>query len=586
MKKKIFIIALVLSTLNINGTFAQGNEQISDKSTVKTEIVSVKAEEEPVFESAPDSSPITQTAKKQDDGKINPQSTPKVEKKKKFAFLKLKGKEKKEEAKLAEEKTKIPEQNVEQKIVEPVGASAEKDVKTVASTPKKTSKKKKKETIHKEEVIQSTDTASNSESSPQIIQGSVEQHAIISIDDCIKAALANNPSIRSAISDAEIYKTKIGQAWAAYFPTLGASVGYSRNDMLVTNFKFPAQTYNQYQMPNISANMLLFDFGKTKAKADIAKKTYEASKDNIQSSINEVVYSVKEAYYNLLFSIQQEHVYDTTVKAYETHLEQAKAFYNIGTKPKIDVITAEYNLGNAKLNYIKAKNTIDMAYAQLNNAMGLPEYANYDVNDKFDSKAYSLSFDDAIQKAYETRPEYLAAKKKADASKLLIRSSKRAFAPDINAFGSYTSGGKSAADDYGYQIGAQLQYTTTNLFLLKKQVEEARATYKKDAADLEKTRQSVYLEVKQAYIQLNNARESVPVARLSMQNAEEQYNLASGRYKVGLGDVIELKDAETTYRNAQLDYYNSLLNYNIAAANLERVVGVPLQTVAESTQNL
>ena len=119
-----------------------------------------------------------------------------------------------------------------------------------------------------------------------------------------------------------------------------------------------------------------------------------------------------------------------------------------------------------------------------------------------------------------------------------------------------------------------------------KQVEEARATYKKDAADLEKTRQNVYLEVKQAYIQLNNAKESVPVARLSMQNAEEQYNLASGRYKVGLGDVIELKDAETTYRNAQLDYYNSLLNYNIAAANLERVVGVPLQTVAQSTQNL
>ena len=585
MKKKIFIIALVLSTLNINGAFAQGTEQKVENSNIKTEVVNVQAEKEPVFESAPESSPVIKTeAAKTVEKTASATQKAAPKKKRKFFFFKSKDKE---EAKLPEETSKSAEQPVEQKIVEPVGASAEENTKTVASANKKVKKKKKKqEKLEKEEVIQSTDTASNTESSPQIIQGSVEQHAIISIDDCIKAALANNPSIRSAISDAEIYKTKIGQAWSAYFPTLGASVGYSRNDMLVTNFKFPAQTYNQYQMPNITANLLLFDFGKTKAKADIAKKTYEASKDNIQTSINEVVYSVKEAYYNLLFSIQQEHVYDSTVKAYETHLAQAQAFYNIGTRPKIDVITAEYNLGNAKLNYIKAKNTIDMAYAQLNNAMGLPEYANYDVNDKFDSKAYSLSFDDAIQKAYETRPEYLAAKKKADASKLLIRSSKRAFAPDINAFGSYTSGGKSAADDYGYQFGAQLQYTTTNLYLLKKQVEEARATYKKDAADLEKTRQNVYLEVKQAYIQLNNAKESVPVARLSMQNAEEQYNLASGRYKVGLGDVIELKDAETTYRNAQLDYYNSLLNYNIAAANLERVVGVPLQTVAQSTQNL
>ena len=113
---------------------------------------------------------------------------------------------------------------------------------------------------------------------------------------------------------------------------------------------------------------------------------------------------------------------------------------------------------------------------------------------------------------------------------------------------------------------------------LKKQVDEARATYKRDYADFEQEKQSVYLDVKSALIDFNNAKESIPVAKLALLNAKEQYALASGRYKTGLGDIVELKDAEITYLNAQLSYYSTLLNYNVAYSNLERVVGTNLQT--------
>ena len=102
---------------------------------------------------------------------------------------------------------------------------------------------------------------------------------------------------------------------------------------------------------------------------------------------------------------------------------------------------------------------------------------------------------------------------------------------------------------------------------------------------MENTRQSVYLEVKQAYIDLQNAKDSIPVSQLAMMQAKEQYDLASGRYKVGLGDAVELKDAENTYRKAQLEYYSNLMNYNIAAANLERVTGAPIVPVVNDTEN-
>ena len=409
-------------------------------------------------------------------------------------------------------------------------------------------------------------------------QGSVDTTRIIEVNDCVKIALENHPLIRYAMSNAEVYQSKIAQAWSNYFPTFSAGISYSRNNMQVSNFAFPVQTYDMFYVPNVSGNLLLFDFGKTKAQADIAKTNYESAKYNLQNSINSVICSVKQAYYNLLFAQQQVQVYEDTVKDYTLHLEQANAYYRIGTKPKIDVLTAEYNLGNAKLNLIQAKNTLKIAYVQLSNAMGMPEYSTYDVTDNLVQKTYDINVDNAVKTAFETSPELLAAKKKADASELLVRSSKRAFTPNVSGFAGYTRGGKRVDTDYGYQLGAQLNYSTVNLMLLKKQVDEAKATYKRDLADYENTKQTIYYQVKEAYINLVNSQESIGVAKLSMNQAKEQYDQASGRYKVGLGEAIELKDAETTYRNAQLNYYNTLLNYHVSAANLEKVMGIPLES--------
>lgn len=399
---------------------------------------------------------------------------------------------------------------------------------------------------------------------------------IVNVDDCVKIALANHPSIAYYKSAADIFKSKIAQAWSAYFPTFSAGIEYSRNDMLLTAMNVGEQKYNMFYMPTLGLDLLLFDFGKSKTHADIARKTYQASEEHVKMSINDVIYGVKKSYYSLLYAKQQEKVYEETVKDDEIHLEQANAFYRVGTKAKIDVLTAEYNLGKAKLNLIKSQNNVKLAYANVNNAIGIPEFHNYAINENLETRTYEINRDEMLERAFNTRPEYLAAKKKSEASSLLIRGSKRAFLPDLNAFAKYDVGGTHPGKDIGYQFGGRLAYKNVNLLLLKKQLDESKATAKRDLAELEQTRQKVYLEVEQAYIDYQNARDSIPVAALAMMEAKEQYDLANGRYKVGFGNAIELKDAENTYRTAQLEYYANLMNYNIAVANLERVTGMPI----------
>ena len=403
----------------------------------------------------------------------------------------------------------------------------------------------------------------------------------VTLVDCIKLAITHHPAIMSAISNSEIYKSRVGQAWSNYFPTLSAGVSYSRNDMLMTMggaySRMMAQTYNMYYVPTLSANMLLFDFGKTKAGADMAKRNFEASRYDAEASIETVIYNVKVAYYNLVFAEIQKTVYEDTVKDFELQLKQASAQYKIGRKAKIDVTTAEYNLGNAKVNLIKAKNTLELAAVQLANAVGIPELEGVILKDKLNTKQYDVNFPELIKTAEAARPALLSAKKKMDAAEMNVRAANRAFAPDLSAFGSYNNGGRQIDSDYGYQFGVQLQDNALNVMLLKKQVDEANATYRKYVADYEQEKQNVYLEVKSAYISLLNSHDSLGVAKLALQQAKERQYQAFRRYQVGLGDAIEFKDSENTYLNAQLDYYNNLLNYNINAAELERVIGAPIK---------
>lgn len=489
-----------------------------------------------------------------------------VEKEQK-AKLKAEKKAEKEAEKLTKETEKA-----NQKAIKEAQKNAKKEAKLAAKN------KVEEEALDDGEIPAVSEGENTTTLTNTAYEGSIETTKIMQVDECVKIAMEKHPAIKAALSNSEIYKSKIGQAWSNFFPVFSAGLSYSRNDMQAANYSFPVQKYDMFYAPTISGNMLLFDFGKTKAQADLAKRTYESTKFALENSINTVVFTVKQAYYNLLFAQQQVQVYEDTVADFTLHLEQAKAYYDIGTKAKIDVLTAEYNLGRAKLNLIQANNTMKVAYVQLSNAMGMPEYSDYDVVDTLTKKAYAISVEDAVNTAFETSPELLAAKKKADASGLLVRASKRAFTPNVSAFGGYTRGGKKIDTDYGYQFGAQINYATVNLMQLKKQVDEAKATHNKDVADFESAKQNIYFEVKQAHINMTNAQESITVAKLSMDQAKEQYDQASGRYKVGLGDAIELKDAETTYRNAQLDYYNSLLNYHVSAANLERLMGVPLES--------
>lgn len=407
-----------------------------------------------------------------------------------------------------------------------------------------------------------------------VIEGSVEKNIDMTLDKCIELALGNNPQINAAFHDILASDARIKQVWANYFPQLSWQTGYTKikqlqlSDALGRNL-----TFNYYILGQVTLQQMLYDFGVTQNQATIKRLDYEAYKTTLSATINDVIYQTKDAYFNLLFAFENRRVAEDTVKKFEMFYNQAKAFYEIGLNPKVDVTIAEVNLSNAKLQLIQADNAVNLAVAKLNNVMGVPFIDKYNVQERLKYQPVDVTFNKSVEIARDARPELKLAELKVESANQTMKLVKKSYFPTLSVEGQYQRGGKSWNSNYGYNIGGYLNFPTINGMLIKNEIKEARYLYDKEIANAKNTQNSIYLEIQNAYLTLEEKKNQMPVAILGVKQAKENYELSYGRYRVGEASPTELKDAQINYQQAQLTYYNALYQYNSSKAALEKAIG-------------
>ncbi len=407
-----------------------------------------------------------------------------------------------------------------------------------------------------------------------IIQGGVEQNVDMTLEKCIEIALGNNPDINVAFHDILASDARIKQVWSNYFPTFSWQTGYTKirqlqlSDALGRNL-----TFNYYVLGQITLQQMLYDFGITQNQATIKRIDYQGYRETLAGTINDVIYQTKDAYYALLFAFEQRNVAKDNIEKFKMFYDQAKAFYEIGTNPKVDVTIAEVNLSNAKLQYIQADNAVNLAVAKLNNVMGVPLIDKYNIVERLSFRPVDVSFDESIKIAREARPELKIAALKVAGAKQTVKLVKKSWFPNIALEGQYQRGGRSWNSNYGYNYGAYLNFPAINGMLIRNEIKEAKYLYDRELAGAKSTQNTIYLEIQQAYLNLAEKRQKMPVAQLQVKQAKENYELSYGRYRVGEASPTELKDAQISYQSAQLSYYQAMYEYNSAKAALERAIG-------------
>jgi outer membrane protein len=411
----------------------------------------------------------------------------------------------------------------------------------------------------------------------------------LSLRECEEIALKNQPMITVAQQSVAAAQGRETQARSPYFPQVTANTGYSESR--TDGGAFGAGVTKSYTT-TLQLNQTLYDFGRTGNSLDAAQWSTRSSEQERTRTTQEVLLNVKQAYYALLAFKYVVEVTQKQVSQTESHLAQAQAFFNAGSKPRFDVTRAEVDVNNARLSLINAKNNVRIKTIALNNAMGIDPGRQTEIEKTLPPVPEIPSLAKAQEDSLKNRPELIKAEVDIEAAKARVRAEEANYFPTLSVNGAYnwatgtqdlgnlpTSipgvSGRELTGDIGnsWNAGIVLSVPLFQGGVTKGRVSEARANMIALEAQRNAAIQSVLLEVNQSYADLEGAQARIEAMESALQKARESLELAQGRYEAGVGPSIEVTDAQLAASQAELDHIQAKYDYQLAAARLFKAMG-------------
>lgn len=444
----------------------------------------------------------------------------------------------------------------------------------------------------------------------------IKKDAKLNLSDCIRIALDNSPNIKKAVYNYKISKNDVSLAKTDFFPTLNLNTGYYYNGTYTRRRDLDNNYYN-FQT---SLNQLIWNFGKTNSQIKMQKFYKIAAMYNFDNTVLDTIFEVKTNYYAVLAAKATMDINRANVEINERNYQRTKAYFDEGIRSKIDMVNAEVYLSDSKITLVQSVKNYENALVNLNNAMYVthaPAYEivpletfNYSADklipvnlekisdkkdlstppkevtnavltsgvekltvlDNYQFKPFAHSFDECEKLAIENRPDLKAYGATVEAMKQALKYTKREYLPNISGTVGYGYRDHTSTNSLNIGIGAQ---SSLNIAQEKFKIDNSKLQLKLAINDFDLAKQNIYFEVQNAYINMIQLEKEIPLMAVKVKQTRENFELADGRYQVGLGDYIELQDAKQNYNTAQNSYVQAVYNYGVARANLEKLIALP-----------
>lgn len=333
----------------------------------------------------------------------------------------------------------------------------------------------------------------------------------------------------------------------------------------------------------ISVNIPLYTGGLVEGKIDVAKLGKTNAQEEILRVEQATKYSAIQGYYGLLAYQELQGVYHEAVDNLQGHLDNVQAQYNVGTKARVDVLSSDISLANAKTTAITADNNVAVAESNLNNILGLPLETKLNLADHqlpFDT--YNISLQEATDYAMKYRPEVLQAAIAVQEAERNIDIADAGNKPTVAI-----TGGNDWADNTfpgidankrSWKVAAGVTYNFYDGGATKAKVNQAKQDLLVARETEQKTREAVQLEVKQAYLNIRSAAQKIEETQTVVDQARENYRIQNIRYQAGVGINLDVLDAQLSLNEAQVNHIQALYDYNVGIAKLEQVMGVDVES--------
>jgi outer membrane protein len=423
------------------------------------------------------------------------------------------------------------------------------------------------------------DTMSTSASrSPRITmpEDIIESGESLNLLNIVDIALRNNPETTAAWSQARSAAAAYESNKGSYYPQISATAGTS----YIRGYSDNGETsYTQRDsLGALELNWLIFDFGGREAALDEAREAFIAADWSHNTTIQNIIFEVERAYYYYVTAKVLLEAEQATYKEAETNLEASKDRHHAGVATIADVLQAKTALAQAKLALDSLEGQIQTTRGALATAMGLPANIPYDIvipKKEIPLKETLEKVEAYLAQAEKKRPDLAAARaqaRKASANVLKVKA--RAY-PSINGTANWGSTyyGTTALYKDNYSGGLLFSVPLFTGFSQHYNVQQARADEQTAQARLKRLEQQVVLEVWTSYYNLKTAEQRVRTSEDLLKSATESYQVALGRYKAGVGSILDLLSAQSALEGARAQRVQANSDWFVSLAALARDTG-------------
>ncbi|HUX92763.1 MAG TPA: TolC family protein [Ignavibacteriaceae bacterium] len=414
------------------------------------------------------------------------------------------------------------------------------------------------------------------------------QQKEITLEEGIQIGLQNSKTLHSSKMKVLSAEANLGAINTLQLPSLSLNASYTRlspvNPFAVPTpfgvFTISPSILDNYNL-KLSLQQPLFTGFKLSSSSKIAEDNSLAAKQQYTQDEQNLILNIKNAYWGLFSAEKLKKAVDDNFLQVKAHLADIQNFFKQGLSTKNDVLKVEVQLSEIELQQIDAKNSVKIAIVNLDNVIGLPLSSDLQIPQNVsvsDNNEYDLT--ELIKEAIQNRPDLKAMQYQVQASKAGIALAQSNWYPQIYLTGNYYYSKPNQRIlpsrnqfDATWDVGIGLSFNIWNWGATKDQTTQAEAQYEQSNDGLKSMKDAITLEVTQDYYNMIKAKEKILVAEQTVSQAEENYRVTDDKFKQGLTLNSELLDAETALLQAKTNQIQSLADYELAVARIQRSIG-------------
>jgi len=334
-----------------------------------------------------------------------------------------------------------------------------------------------------------------------------------------------------------------------------------------------------------SGSWTAFDSFKTQREIRHADLMRASSSSSAKAEDQQIVLHVVEAYQSVLYAQREINVAQHEQETAAALLASAEDHVKAGLAVESDRMSAEVNVAARKEELIAAQGDLELAWAELREAMGAPELKIIELKPIEPHTFAQLALDEEIATAAKTRPDLTALSQAQSAQSVAVSAARSAFGPTVSTYGKWEEDRGSLGSSGGNNWVAGVQISIDILPAGKRaQLAQESAAKQRIDAQVSASQQQVRLQVSRAHIHRKTAELMIETSRAAMDQSAESLRILKNRYSAGLATITDLLRAEDAERQSQSMYWKAVYSNAVAYAELRYATGTLTPDVAEELQ--